>query len=62
VRVARGTLDVAEALRLMERDTVRYAKRQWTWFAREPGLRWIDVGTVGGPEGTAAQIERMIAG
>jgi len=62
VRVARGTLDAAEALRLMERDTVRYAKRQWTWFAREPGLRWIDVGTVGGPEGTAAQIERMIAG
>jgi tRNA dimethylallyltransferase len=61
-RVARGTLDAAEALRLMERDTVRYAKRQWTWFAREPGIRWIDLETAGGPEGAAAQIERMIAG
>jgi tRNA dimethylallyltransferase len=61
-RVARGTLDAAEALRLMERDTVRYAKRQWTWFAREPGIRWIDLETVDGPEGAAAQIERMIAG
>src|SRR5205807_5162 len=35
VRVARGALAPAEALRLMQRDTVRYAKRQWTWFARE---------------------------
>jgi len=61
-RVARGTLDAAEALRLMERDTVRYAKRQWTWFAREPGIRWIDLETVDGPEGAAAQIERTIAG
>ena len=61
-RVARGTLDAAEALRLMERDTVRYAKRQWTWFAREPGIRWIDLETVDGPEGAAAQIERMTAG
>lgn len=43
VRVARGELDRAEALRLMQRDTVRYARRQWTWFAREPTLSWIDV-------------------
>jgi tRNA dimethylallyltransferase len=60
-RVARGTLDPTEALRLMERDTVRYAKRQWTWFAREPGIRWIDLETVRGPLGAAAEIERMIA-
>jgi tRNA dimethylallyltransferase len=59
VRVARGTLDAAEALRLMERDTRRYAKRQWTWFAREPGLHWIDLETVRGPLGAAAEIERM---
>jgi tRNA dimethylallyltransferase len=53
VQVARGTIAPAEALRLMQRDTVRYAKRQWTWFAREPGIAWIDLGTVGGVDGAA---------
>ena len=61
-RVARGTLEPAEALRLMQRDTVRYAKRQWTWFAREPGIHWIDLDTMRGPRGAAAEIERMIGG
>jgi tRNA dimethylallyltransferase len=60
VGVARGELDEAEALRLMVRDTLRYAKRQWTWFAREPGIHWIDVEAAGGPGGTAEEVERMI--
>jgi tRNA dimethylallyltransferase len=59
-RVARGTSSEAEALALMQRDTVRYAKRQWTWFAREPGIEWIDVGLAGGPEGVAALVERRL--
>jgi tRNA dimethylallyltransferase len=61
VRVARGGLDVADALRLMQRDTVRYAKRQWTWFAREPGIEWIDVETTGGVEATADLIASALA-
>ncbi len=36
--VAAGRLDAAAALALMQRDTVRYAKRQMTWFAREPDI------------------------
>jgi tRNA dimethylallyltransferase len=56
VRVARGELAPAEALRLMQRDTVRYAKRQWTWFAREPEIEWIDVDEAGGVDGTAARM------
>ena len=60
-RVARGQLLAAEALRLMERDTLRYAKRQWTWFTREPAIHWIDLEAVGGPAGAAAEVERMIA-
>ncbi len=27
---------------LIKRDTRRFAKRQWTWFRREPGIRWLD--------------------
>jgi tRNA dimethylallyltransferase len=30
------------AVALMKRDTRRYAKRQWTWFAREPDLAWVE--------------------
>jgi len=59
-RVARGELATDEALRLLQRDTLRYAKRQWTWFAREPGIRWIDMDEVGGPTGAAAEVERMM--
>src|SRR5260370_861085 len=60
VRVARGTLSADEAQRLMQRDTVRYAKRQWTWFQREPGIEWLDVGAAGGIEGVARGIERRM--
>jgi tRNA dimethylallyltransferase len=54
--VIRGALARDEAVRRMQRDTVRYAKRQWTWFAREPGLQWLDVALAGGPDGAAAVI------
>ena len=45
-----GRMSADEALRLMVRDTCRYAKRQMTWFAREPEVRWIDVDQAGGIE------------
>ena len=61
VRVVQGTLSRPEALRLMQRDTERYAKRQWTWFLREPGIEWIDVESAGGPEGVAALLESRLA-
>ena len=53
---ARGRLPVEEALRLMIRDTTRYAKRQMTWFARDPEIRWIDVDAAGGVEGAAEAV------
>ena len=42
--VARGVGGVDTAVAAMKHDTRRYAKRQWTWFAREPGLVWIETG------------------
>jgi tRNA A37 N6-isopentenylltransferase MiaA len=53
-----GRLDLEEAVRLMIRDTARYAKRQVTWFARDVEVRWIDVDEAKGPPGVAAQIAR----
>jgi tRNA dimethylallyltransferase len=57
VEVALGRLEAAAALALMQRDTVRYARRQLTWFTREPDIEWIDVEAAGGVEAVAAAIE-----
>lgn len=38
----KGEADFEETIQLFKRDTRRYAKRQFTWFNREPGLIWID--------------------
>lgn len=38
-----GKYDLGEAVRLLKRDTKRYAKRQFTWFHRDPSIRWIDL-------------------
>lgn len=59
VRVVRGTLGRDEAVRLMQRDTLRYAKRQYTWFARED-VEWIDVDAAGGPEAVAPLLAQKI--
>lgn len=39
----RGESSLEEAVELIKRNTRRYAKRQYTWFRREPELRWVDV-------------------
>lgn len=33
--------DEAEMVRLFKRDTRRFAKRQMTWFRKEPGVEWF---------------------
>ena len=58
--VLRGRITEAEAFHLMVRDTRRYAKRQMTWFAREPEIRWLNVGETGGPEGAAEHMVKEI--
>ncbi|OAG27750.1 tRNA (adenosine(37)-N6)-dimethylallyltransferase MiaA [Thermodesulfatator autotrophicus] len=37
----KGKLSFEEAVRLMKRDTRRYAKRQLTWFKRDHGVKWF---------------------
>jgi len=37
----RGEIDLKEALRLIKRDTRRYAKRQLTWFRKDKRIKWI---------------------
>jgi tRNA dimethylallyltransferase len=35
-----GDITFEEAIRLIKRNTRRYAKRQLTWFARDPEIHW----------------------
>jgi tRNA dimethylallyltransferase len=49
-----GTLE--EAIALAKRDTRRLAKRQMTWFRRDPEIVWIDA------DGGAAQAYTLLAG
>jgi len=60
VQVVLGRLALSEAVRGMQRETVRYAKRQWTWFLREPGVEWIDVEAAGGATAAAEAIHRTL--
>jgi tRNA dimethylallyltransferase len=62
VRVVRGELSVPAAVSLMQRDTVRYARRQHTWFVREPGIEWLEVTASGDAERIAARIAQRLAG
>jgi tRNA dimethylallyltransferase len=47
------------AVAVMKRDTRRYARRQWTWFAREPVDRWLTVDP-SRPHDTVAALEKVI--
>jgi tRNA dimethylallyltransferase len=38
----RGELTLEAAIEQAQRNTRRYAKRQWTWFRREPAMQWLE--------------------
>ncbi len=40
-----GEYDKEEAIRLLKRNSRRYAKRQLTWFKADPEIRWFDAKT-----------------
>ncbi len=43
----RSETDLERAIDLVKRNTRRYARRQITWFRRETGTHWFQVGEVG---------------
>jgi tRNA dimethylallyltransferase len=38
-----GRVALDEAVRVLKRNTRRFAKRQWTWFRADPRIRWLAV-------------------
>ena len=55
-----GECDYDEAVRRLKRDTRHFAKRQLTWFRREPGLMWLTVGEHEQAEDVASRIRPLI--
>ncbi len=51
-----GEVTLGEAVRLIKKRTKLYAKRQFTWFKKEPDIRWIDVTGAGDP----SEIARLV--
>ena len=40
--VLRGEITIEQARAAIQQATRRYAKRQWTWFRREPNIHWFE--------------------
>lgn len=53
-----GKIDLEEAIRLVKRNTRRFAKRQETWWRHFPQIRWIDVRA---SEDLSAVVDRVLA-
>jgi tRNA dimethylallyltransferase len=55
-----GDCDEEEMIRLFKRDTRRFAKRQMTWFKREPEIRWLVIEDAEPIDETATRVMRLI--
>jgi tRNA dimethylallyltransferase len=59
VPVLRGQVSLEAAVGEMKRDTRRYARRQWTWFGREPDVQWLAI-QPGAPDKTLEAVKKLI--
>ncbi len=46
----KGEIPIEAAIRLVKRNTRRYAKRQFTWFRKEGVIRWVDITVISDDE------------
>jgi tRNA dimethylallyltransferase len=60
LRALDGQYPMEEAVRLIKRDSRRFAKRQLTWFRRERNVTWIDLDDFSGPETLIDYMEEEI--
>jgi tRNA dimethylallyltransferase len=56
-----GEIDLDRTKYLMQRNSRRYAKRQYTWFKTDPRIRWFLFGADEEPADYALQICRAVA-
>ena len=52
----RGELSLDDAVALIKTRTRQLAKRQLTWFRREPQLEWVEIGRDEPPTDTVTRV------
>ena len=57
-----GKIDYDEMVRLLKRNTRRFAKRQLTWFRRRSEYDWVDLSEFGSPDEAADAILGRLSG
>ncbi|MBI2874180.1 MAG: tRNA (adenosine(37)-N6)-dimethylallyltransferase MiaA [Firmicutes bacterium] len=57
----RGRVGYPAVVSMIKRDTRRYAKRQMTWFRRDPRIHWISVDSYPEPEVLLEEIVQLVA-
>jgi tRNA dimethylallyltransferase len=55
-----GDYDYEEAVRLLKRDTRRFAKRQLTWFRAEPAIHWVTIASEERVEQVTARVLALV--
>jgi tRNA dimethylallyltransferase len=53
--------DFAEALRLIKRNSRAYAKRQLTWFRKDPRIQWVNISAKEKPQNIANRIWKKLS-
>lgn len=55
-----GEYSYTEAVRILKRDTRHFAKRQMTWFGKEPEIQWLSIDPMDIPDRAASLITDRI--
>lgn len=58
----RGQRSLADTIELVKTRTWQFARRQLTWFRRQPNVAWVDVASREPAEETAVRIQHLWAG
>ncbi len=60
IQLLNGKLTLEISVVLVKQRTRNFAKRQLTWFKKEPGIQWLDLSENGTTSIIAAKIQKMI--
>lgn len=58
IRHLEGVLSIEEAEEAINRNTLKFVKKQETWYRRFPGLRWFNLTPESDPVAVAAEVAR----
>ncbi len=62
VMYLRGLATLSETRRILARNTRHYARRQYTWFRKNKGIIWINLGHSTGTQAVVEDIVRRVEG